>query len=350
MSIRQLAAFGVLVAFASISGSPRAAEDPYVKAGEIQIGGGNGWDYLTVDSSGKRLYVSHGTEVVVIDLTNNTIAGRITDTPGVHGIAVAPDLGNAFTSNGRENKVSVVDIKTLQTTSKVDTGANPDAILYEPKTKEVYALNHTGHSATVIDAASARVTATIPLAGTAEFGQADPDINRVFVNIEDKDSVDVIDTTKHAVAANWPVAPAAEPTGMAIDPSTHRLFVGGGKALVMIDDQSGKVVANVPICSGTDATAFDPSTKLVFVSCSDGHVTIAHMDSPSALTVVQTLDTLPRSRTMAVDPGTHRIYLSAVKLPPPDPNNPPPSAAPGQRGRGPAPIPESFHVLIFEKK
>ncbi|HEY7057918.1 MAG TPA: hypothetical protein VH458_15390, partial [Vicinamibacterales bacterium] len=152
MSIRQLAAFGVLVAFASISGSPRAAEDPYVKAGEIQIGGGNGWDYLTVDSSGKRLYVSHGTEVVVIDLTNNTIVGRITDTPGVHGIAVAPDLGNAFTSNGRENKVSVVDIKTLQTTSKVDTGANPDAILYEPKTKEVYALNHTGHSATVIDA------------------------------------------------------------------------------------------------------------------------------------------------------------------------------------------------------
>jgi len=322
-----------------------AAQGQYSKVGEIQIGGGGRWDYLTVDSAGKRLYVSHGTEVVVIDTSTGKVVGRIADTPGVHGMAIVPALNRGFTTNGGENKVSIVDLKTLQTLSKVDTGANPDAIVYEPKQKEIYALNHTGHSVTTFDAATGKVTATIPLAGTAETGQADPGLGRVFVNIEDKDSIDVIDIAKHEVIANWPVAPAESPTGMAIDPPSHRLFVGGGKALVMIDDTNGKVVANVPICNGTDATFFDAATRLVFVSCSDGHVTIAHMDSPDKLSVVQTLETSPRSRTMTLDPSTHKIYLSAVKLPPPDPNAPTPT--PGQRGRGPAPLADSFHVLVF---
>lgn len=328
-------------------GRLRAADGPYVKSGEIPIGGASSWDYLTADAAGKRLYVSHGTEVVVIDTTTRTIVGRIADTPGIHGVALAPELDRVFTSNGRENKVGIVDAKTLQTLGKVDTGANPDAILYEPKQKEVYALNHTGHSVTTFEAATGKVTATIPLAGTAEFGQADPGLGRVFVNIEDKDSVDVIDVAKHEVVANWPVAPASSPTGMAIDPSIHRLFIGGGEALVMIDDTNGKVVANVPICDGTDATAYDPGTKLIFVSCSDGHVTIAHLDSPEKLTVVQTLETMPGSRTMTVDTATHKIYLSAVKLLPPDPNAPP--TQPGQRAR-PAAVPESFHVLVFDMK
>jgi DNA-binding beta-propeller fold protein YncE len=324
------------------------AQGQYAKVGEIQIGGAGSWDYLTVDSAGKRLYVSHGTEVVVVDTSTDQVTGRITDTPGVHGIAVVPEINRAFTTNGRENKVSVVDLKTLQTLSKVDTEANPDAILYEPKQKEIYALNHTGHSATAFEAATGKVTATIPLAGTAETGQADPGLGRVFVNIEDKDSIDVIDIAKHQVVANWSVSPASSPTGMAIDPQSHRLFIGGGKALVMMDDNTGKVVANVPICNGTDATSFDPGPKLVFVSCSDGHVTIAHMDSPDKLSVVQTLETAPRSRTMALDAATHKIYLSAVKLPPPDPNAPAP--APGQRGRGPAPVADSFHVLVYAPK
>lgn len=324
------------------------AQGQYAKVGEIHIGGAGSWDYLTVDSAGKRLYVSHGTEVVVVDTSTNQVAGRITDTPGVHGIAVVPEINRAFTTNGRENKVSVVDLKTLQTLSKVDTEANPDAILYEPTQKEIYALNHTGHSATAFEAATGKVAATIPLAGTAETGQPDPALGRVFVNIEDKDSVDVIDIARHQVIANWPVAPASSPTGMAIDSPSHRLFIGGGKALVMIDDTTGKVVADVPICNGTDATSFDPGSRLIFVSCSDGHVTIAHMDSPENLSVVQTLETAPRSRTMALDPATHRIYLSAVTLPPPDPNAPAPAA--GQRGRGPAPVADSFHVLVFAPK
>lgn len=319
-----------------------AGQGQYAKVAEIPVGGPGGFDYLTVDSAAKRLYVSHNPEVVVIDTANNTVVGRIADTPGVHGIAVGPD-GKLYTSNGREDKVSVVDARTLQTLAKIDTGRNPDAITYDPAKKEVYAWNHTGKSASVIDTATGKVTATIPLAGVAETGGVDGD--RAFVNIEDKDSIDVIDTGRHEVIAHWPVAPAEGPTGMAVDAASHRLFVGGGPALVMIDDTNGKVVAHVPICTGTDATGYDPSTKLVFVSCSDGKVTIAHVDGPDKLTVVQTLATSRGSRTIAVDPETHRLYLAAVSYQPVDPNAPPPAA--GQRAARPTAIPDSFKVIVF---
>jgi hypothetical protein len=323
----------------------RAADPMYSKVGEIAIGGAGAFDYLNVDSDGKRLYVTHGTEVVVIDMASNAVVGRIGDTPGVHGIAIAPG-GRGFTSNGRENKVSIVDLKTLQTIGKVDTGANPDAILYEPKQKEIYALNHTGHSATVIDAASGKVVATIPLAGDAESGQADPELNRVFVNIEDKNSVDVIDITMHKVVANWPVAPAEEPTGMAIDLARHVLFVGGGPNTVMMDAKTGKVLASAPICRGTDATWFDAKTQLVFSACRDGHIAVLKEEGSKALTAVETINTVFGARTMALDAATHRVYTASSKFPPVDPNAP----APAGRGRGPAPIPDSFHVLVFAMK
>jgi DNA-binding beta-propeller fold protein YncE len=342
-------ALGVVV----LAGAALAAQGQYAKVGEVPIGGGNGWDYAAVDSAGKRLYVSHGTEVVVIDLSTDKVAGKIPAGPGVHGIAIVPSLNRVYITNGRganpdgsTGNVSVVDAKTLETLSRVPTGLNPDAILYEPKNKEIYALNHTGKSVTAFDAASGKVSATIPLSGVAEFGQADGD--RVFVNIEDKSQIDVIDVTKHAVIAHWPVAPAEEPTGLALDAANHRLFAGGGKHVVMIDDATGKVLASAPICDGTDATSYDPASKLVFVSCSDGKVTIARVDSASRLTVVQTLDTAPGSRTMTIDPATHKIYLAAVVRQPVDPNAPPPAT--GQRGRGPAVVPDSFKVLIFAPK
>jgi DNA-binding beta-propeller fold protein YncE len=319
-----------------------AAGEPYAKVGEIPIGGAGAFDYLAVDSPAKRLYVTHGTEIVVIDLTVNKVVGRISDTPRVHGIAIGPgDRG--FTSNGGEDKVGIVDLKTLQTVSKVVTGKNPDAILYEPKQQEIYALNHTGESATVFNAATGTVVATVPLGGTAETGQADPGLGRVFVNIEDKNSIDVIDVATHKVIASWRVAPAISPTGMAIDTVGHRLFIGGGKFMVMMDAASGKVVASAPICAGTDATFFDPGNKLAFSSCSDGNITVVHQDAPDKLTVVQTLATARGARTMALDPATHRLYTAAQKYQAADP-----AAAPAAgRGRGPAPIPDSFHVLIF---
>ncbi len=339
-------------AVVALTGAALVAQGQYAKVAEIPIGGGNGWDYATVDSAGKRLYVSHATEVVVIDTATDKVVGKVPAGPGIHGIAIVPALNRFYITNGRganpdgsAGNVSVVDAKTLETLSKVQTGLGPDAILYEPKNKEVYSLNHSGKSVTTFDAASGKVSATITLSGVAEFGQADGD--RVFVNIEDKDQIDVIDITKHEVVAHWPVAPAEGPTGLALDAANHRLFAGGGKKVVMIDNKTGKVLASAPICDGTDATAYDPGAKLVFVSCSDGKVTIANVDGPDKLTVVQTLETAPGSRTMTIDPATHKIYLAAVSRQPVDPNAAPPAAG---RGRGPAVVPDSFKVLVFAPK
>ena len=232
-------------------------------------------------------------------------------------------------------EISVVDPKTLATLSKIDSGgANPDAITFDPKRNELWVFNHTGKSATQIDAKTNAVIATIPLTGTAETGQSDG-AGKVFVNIEDKSQVDVIDVAGKKVSASWPVAPGSDPTGMAIDNTTHRLFVGANTHMVMMDATNGKVVASVPICGGTDATWYDAGSKLAFSSCRDGHVTIAKVEGDK-MTVVQTLDTSAGSRTMSLDVGTHRIYLTAAK----------PNTAPGSKGYDPA----SFHVLVYGMK
>jgi YVTN family beta-propeller protein len=337
----------VVAVFVSVGVGIWAADPQYAKAGEIHIGGAGAFDYLNFDPSTKRLYVTHGTEVVVIDTTTNTIVGRIADTPGVHGIAIAP--GNrGFTSNGRENRVSIVDLDKLVTLSKVDTGTNPDAILYEPQKKEIYAFNHSAASATVIDATTGKVVATIPLGGAVETGQSDGSLGRVYVNVEDQDTVDVIDTSNHTVIAHWPIAPASSGTGMAIDQASHRLFVGGDKALVMIDASSGKVLSSTPICNGTDSTWFDAGTKMVFASCSDGHITIAREDTPSQLRAVGTIDTARGAKTMALDPTTHTIYTVAQDYQAVAPNATPNPT--GGRARGPAPIPDTLHVLVYRLK
>ena len=277
------------------------ADGPYHFIKEIPVGGEGGWDYLTVDSAGQRLYVSHGTKVVVIDLVKDQVGGEITNTPGVHGIAIAHDLGLGVTSNGREDKAGIVDLKTLQTLSHVDTGKNPDGMLYEPGQKEVYLFNGRGLSATVVDVRAGKVVATIPLDGKPEFAQADPSAGRVYNNIEDKNEVAVIDTKSHQVVTNWPIAPGEEASGMAIDLKNHRLFLGcgGSKTMVMMDSTSGKVITSVTIGQGVDANAFDPGTGFAFASCGDGTTTIAHEDTPDKLTVVQTLETQRGSRTMA---------------------------------------------------
>lgn len=312
-----------------------AAEAQYAPAGEIPVSGAGRFDYLTVDSAAKRLYLSHGSEVVVIDIDANKVIGTIAGTPGVHGILIAPN-GKGFITAGQENKVAVFDPKTLQILMKVDTGANPDAIVYEPKNKEVYSLNHTGKSVTVIDADSGRVTATITLSGVAEAGAADPALGRVYVNIEDTASVDVIDVTTHKVVANWKVAPAEEPTGMAIDIARHRVFVGGGPSQVMLDGATGKVVASVKICDGTDATFFDSTTSMSMSSCSDGHISIIKIGPGDKMTLVQTLDTKRGARTMTIDPETRRIYTAAQDM----------HAAPAGGGRAQA-VPNTFRVLVY---
>ena len=313
------------------------ADETYQLLKEIPIGGDGGWDYASVDSAAQRLYVSHGNKVVVIDLAKDAVCGEITNTPGVHGFAPAPELGRGVVTCGRENKAAIVDLKTLEIISKVDTGANPDGMLFEPGQQEFYTFNGRGSSATVIDAKSGKVVATIPLGGKPEFAQADSKAGLVFNNLEDKNELVAIDTKKHEVVNRWPIAPGEEASGLAFDAKNHRLFLGcgGSKTMVMMDSTSGKVLASVPIGDGVDANAFDPGTQFAFASCGDGTVTIAKEDGDK-LTVVQTLKTERGSRTMTIDPATHKIYLAAAKFDAP---------ATGQR-RGRM-VPDSFKILVY---
>ncbi len=330
-----------LLGFANVSLS--GASGLYHLTKEIQVGGEGGWDYLSVDAANRRLYVSHMTKVVVIDLDKETVVGEIANTPGVHGFAVAPEMNRGYSSNGRESKVSVVDLKTLRTLFRVETGPNPDAVLFEPTHRRVYAFNGRGGSATVFDANSGKVLATIGLPGKPEFAVCDPKAGRIYNNIEDKNAVVVLDTGTHRVVDTWPITPGEEASGMALDQAHHRLFLGcGNKLMLMMDSTNGKVVASVPIGEGVDANAFDPATQLAFASSGgDGTVTIAHEDSPEKLTVVQTLKTEPGARTMTIDPTTHKIYLASAKFE----TQPAPSSGPAP-GR-PKMLPNTFRVLVY---
>lgn len=318
------------------------AVQPYSLIKEIPIGGEGGWDYLSIDEGASRLYVSHATKVVVVDLENDAVVGEIADTPGVHGLAVAPGMGRGFTSNGKEGKVSVVDLKTLKTLSKSPAGSNPDAILFDPGQKEVYAFNGHSKSATVLSAATGELVATIPLSGKPEFAAADPAAGKVFCNIEDKSEVAVIDTKTHKVVATWPIAPGESASGMAIDLENHRLFLGcDNKLMLMLDSTTGKVLGSVPIGDHVDANAFDPESHLAFASCGDGTTTIASDEDPSKLTVVQTLTTEKSARTMALDSKTHKIYLASAKFEPVTKSS---SAEGHQR---PKIIPGSLKILVY---
>ncbi len=341
-SVLVLTVLGVV----AMAGSPSAAQagpesGTYAKVAEIQIGGEGGWDYLSVDSASRRLYVSHANKVVVVDIDKNAVVGEIAPTPGVHGIALAPELGRGFVSNGRESTSSIVDLKTLQTVFKVTTGENPDAILYEPVHQEVYTFNGRGKSATVFDARTGEVRATIPLPGKPEFAVFDEKAGRIYNNIEDTNQLVAIDSAKHTVVATWPIAPGAEASGLALDPQNHRLFVGcSNKLMLMVDAASGKVLSSVPIGPGVDANAFDPGTGLAFASSSDGTLTVARADAAGKLGVVQTIATPARSRTMTLDPTTHRLYVAAAQFAP---------AAPGPDGKPQRPqvVAGSFKVIVY---
>jgi len=318
------------------------ASGTYQFATEIPIGGEGGWDILTIDSAARRLYLSHATKVVVVDLNTNTIAGEIADTPGVHGFVAVPEVQRGFSSNGKESKSSVVDLTTLKTTSKVDTGPNPDAVVYEPRHGEVYVFNHTGNSVTVINAKAATVSATIPLGGTPEFAVVDEAAGRVYCNIEDKSEVAVIDVDKHEVVAHWPLAPGEGPSGIALDAAHHRLFSGcHNKMMVMLDTKSGKVIDTVPIGASVDGCAFDDARQLAFASCGDGTTTIAREEAPDKLTLLQTLKTERGARTMTLDPKTHRIYLPSAQF------QAPPSPSPGMSPGRPSIVPNTLKLLVY---
>ncbi|HEX5243633.1 MAG TPA: hypothetical protein VFW23_10270 [Tepidisphaeraceae bacterium] len=305
----------LLVVLVMLAAQARAAEPHYKFIKDILIGGGGGWDYLYADSAGHRLYVTHGTKVVVVDTQQDKVVGSIPDTPGIHGFVTAPELQRGFSSNGQENKSSIIDLTNLKLIQKVSTGNNPDSILFEPKSGTVWTFNGRGRTATVYDAKTGKVIeAAIDLGGKPETGVADGDAGRVYVNLENKSEIAVIDMKQHKVIANWPIAPGAEATGLAYDAALHRLIIGGSNSkMVMMDATNGKVVSSVDCGQGVDAAAFDPETHLGFVSAGgSGTVTVAKVEADK-LTVVQTLTTERGARTITVDTKTHRIYLPNAK-------------------------------------
>jgi len=303
---------------------------------KIPIGGTGGWDYLIADSDNRRLYVSHGSEVDVLDLDSGAVVGKI-PAQGVHGIAIATDLNRGFISNGQSNTVTIFDLGTREVKGTVKTGANPDAIVYDASQHRVYAFNGRGGSTTVIDASNGSVVATLDLGGKPEFSAADGKGN-VYVNLEDQSKLVHIDSTKPAVADTWPLAPCEEPSAMAMDADHTRLFIGcHNKMMAVVDASNGHVITTVPIGSGVDAAGFDPGASLAFASCGDGTLTAIHEDDPGHFSVAQNVKTQAGARTMALDRKTHDVYLSDAEF------QPRPAGATGR----PQAVPGSFALLVY---
>ena len=323
----------------------RAADSPgYRVARKLELGGEGGWDYLVVDAAARRVYVSRGTRVLMLDADSGAQVGEIPNTEGVHGIALAPDLGRGFTSNGRSSTITIFDLKSGKRISDVkSTGENPDAILYDPSSKRVFAFNGRSATATVLEGATGTVAGTIPLGGKPEFAVSDAK-GRVFVNLEDKNAIAVIDAGKLAVEKRFDLTGCEEPAGLAIDRSRQRLFAGcHNKVMAVVDASSGKVVASVPIGQGVDANAFDPATGLAFASNSDGTLTVAKAADGDKYDVVQTVQTQRGARTMAVDEKTHTIFLPTATY------GPPPSPTAEQPRPRPSIVPGSFVILVVQK-
>ena len=293
--------------------SASAASGGYSVIKKIPIPGTGSWDYLTVDEAARRLYVSHGTQVEVLDIDALTLVGNVPKTPGVHGIALAPESGRGFVSNGQGNNVTIFDLKTLKPIADVPTGQKPDAIIYDPATSRAFAFNGGSNSATAIDAATGKVAGTVDLGGGPEFAAADGK-GYVFDNLEDESLVLKINARDLKVEQRWPTAPCASPSSMAIDRDNRRLFLGcRSKVMAVMDADTGKVITTLPIGDHVDATAFDTETRMIFNSNGEGTITVIHQDGPDKYSVVETVKTLPRAKTMALDPKTHRLFLSTAE-------------------------------------
>jgi len=335
-----LPAIAVLAAISVVGSSSRAApgSSGYHVVKTIPVPGDDGWDYVAVDPDARRVYISHGTHVVVMNADTYAIEGDISDTPGVHGIAIAPDLGRGFISSGRANTATIFDLKTLKTIGTAKTDANPDAITYDSVSKRVFSFNGRGKNATVINATDGTVVGTIPLGGKPEFAVADGK-GKIYVNNEDTSEVMEIDTQKLTVTHHWPLAPCKSPSGLAMDLKTRRLIAGcDDKVGVVVNADTGKVIAKLTIGDGVDATAFDPGTDYAFASNGEGTLTVIHEDSPDKFTVIDNVPTKKSARTMGLDTKTHNVFLPAADFDPP---------APGER-RGKM-KPGSFVILVVAK-
>jgi YVTN family beta-propeller protein len=321
-----------------VNGQTKPSE--YRLASRFPVEGDGGWDYLAVDESAGRIFVSHGMVVQVLNESDGKLLGTIPDTKGVHGIAIAPDLNKAYISNGRDSSVTVIDLKTLAFKSRISvTGQNPDAILYDQFSHRVFAYNGRTSNATVIDAMTDKVVATIPLDGKPEFSVTDGK-GKVYVNIEDKSEISMINSATLKVEKTWSIAPGEEPSGLALDNENHRLFaVCGNKLMVIVDAISGKVITTLPIGDRVDGAAFDPGLKRAYSSNGEGTMTVVAEVSPNEYKVIENVPTQPGARTIAINKKTHHLYLTTAEFEPP---------AAGSTNRRPAVKPGTFVVLDIE--
>ena len=313
----------------------RAQTHSYQLTKTFRIGSPGGWDYIAVGPD-KKLYVSHGSHVVILDEKKGDSVGVIPNTAGVHGIAFYEALGKGYTSNGRTNSVTVFDISTGRVLSQIPTGQNPDAILFEPFTRTIVTCNGRSHDLSIIDPATEQVTATIFLDGKPETAVSD-ESGRLFVNIEDKNEITVVDMVHKNILANWSLSPGDGPTGLAIDRKNKRLFAGCDKWLMVMDAASGNILAKLPIGNGCDGVAFDPRLKDIFASCGEGLLTIIHESSPSSFEVIANVPTKRSARTLAIDEKDHKVFLPAAEM------------EKGGSGEKLRPLPGTFEILVVNK-
>jgi len=341
--------FLVVLGFAAplIAGAarPRQGSSPvnYHLVKKVVLGGEGGWDYLGFDAQNRHLFVSHATQVLVINPDTYKVVGNIPNTPGVHGIAVAPELNRGFISDGRADEVTVFNLKTLKTIGAVKvTGHNPDGIMYDPSSQRVFTFNGRSDNATAIDANTLKVVGTIALGGKPEFAVSNGR-GMIFNNLEDKSVELAIDSHTLKIKSRWPMAPCDSPSGLAIDARHNILFAGcHNKMMAVINASTGKVITTVPIGGGVDANRFDPGTGLAFSSNGEGTLTVVKEESPTDFKVVENVPTERGARTMEFDPKTHNAFLVTAKF------GPMPAESAGQhRFRRPPMVPDSFTLLVL---
>jgi YVTN family beta-propeller protein len=279
---------------------------------KVTVPGTGSWDYVTVDEAARRVYIAHATQVQVLDADTAELVGTIPNTPGAHGVAVVPEFGRGFITAGKSDSVIIFDLKTLKPLGEVKVGKKPDAIIYDPATKYLFVMNGDSDSTTVINAADGKVVGTVDLGGGPEFAVADGKGN-VYINLEDKAETVHIDSNTLKILHHWPLAPGKTPTALAFDPQTRRLFAGcrGGQLMVVLDADSGKVITTAPLGERVDAAAYDPATKLVFMSTGGGTTAVFHQDSADKYTLLENVTTNPASKTMGLDPKTHHLFVPA---------------------------------------
>ena len=333
-----------LSSVAATSVAPQTAgSSGYHLVKKIKLGGAGGWDYLEVDPATHRLFITRGTHVMVVDPEQGTVIGDIPNTQGVHGVALVDEFNRGFTSNGKSADSTIFDLTSLKTVGTAKAEKDADGIVYDPFSKRVFTFNGDANSSSAIDAATGQLVRSFALGGGPEFAASDGK-GKMFVNLEDKSSLVKFDAKTLRIENTWPLAPCESPSGLAID-AQHEILVVGchNKMMAFVDGNTGKILGTVPIGQGVDANRFDPETGYAFASCGDGSITVAHEDSPTKFSVIDTIETQRGARTMAIDYTTHVVYTVTAEF------GPAPAATAENPRPRPAIIPDTFTLLVYAK-